>query len=572
MLPALLVLGLAVGVQPVVPRESAATATPTASQGYLPADGAVRWIRENPGDGVWQVTAARREAPKAYAMVSLRARTQLAELGRSQDTAGQWLVIDALRPDVAGALVTFSYDLTPTGPALVAVESSQSWSVFQPGLPMLDDRLLAGQTVSWQGGMSISGDRGMPSYTGEATAEVNAETVDGRPECRRVVATITVSGSVSRTGTTWCSGDEPGWAGSSDGNGYGFDIAADRPASAPDLSANPAPAALAGRSRKVRTFRGVGGVLLEYVTPTASQLMRVRDRVVLVDINGDMEGWAPLEEQDPAYSDYYLAWRARPGSAVRAIAQQGDLVFVGTTAGRLLAYDFAGRVVWETQLEDAAVNVQPWGDHVLVTDADGGVQILDGATGAESWSTERDNLIGAPMLTTQPAPGLLGLQTPFGIEVIDIETLRSWTARVDERGSQAGLTSGLLVVRQGNWLVARDAATGTERWTLLIPPRTRMAIAPNSLVLSSPDVVTGLAPDGSIRWTAPPTGSVLTGNAGTLLVYSNGLLFQGADGATRWTFAADLRAPVTGSIALTARGVIVLHRDASFGTQWWEYA
>lgn len=569
-LPVALLLGLVVGVAAIVP----APPVPTPVERHLPADGAVRWIGENAGDGVWQVTAARREAAVAHAMVSLRARTQLRELGLTARPAGRWLVVDALRPDVTGALVSFSYQLTGTGAALVAVEGSQSWSVFHPGLPMLDDRLLAGGTVHWQGGLSISGDRGMPAFTGPAEAEVRGEAVAGSPDCRRIVATIRTAGSSSETGTTWCAGSNPGWAGSSDGNGYGFDRPSGRPAiPTPDLTPAVDLAPSNGRAKQVRTFRGVGGVLLQYHAPTASQVLRLRDQVVLVDINGDLQVWGPLEAQDPQFSDYFLLWRGRPGSAVRAITQLGDLLVVGTTAGRLIAYTRTGWVLWEVDLDDAATNLRAWDDQLLVTDADGGVQLLDALTGRSRWTAERDNLVGQPTATTRGGRGFVGLQTPFGVEVVDLARDTSWTARVETRESQAGLTGGALVVRQGNWLVARDVATGEERWTRLVPPRTRMVFTATALVLHSPESVTGIGPDGTTLWSAPATGGVLVDAAGTVLVYGNGLLFRGANGSEqRWALRSDLRPPVTGSFAVTARGVLALHRDSEFATQWWEYS
>jgi len=83
-----------------------------------------------------------------------------------------------------------------------------------------------------------------------------------------------------------------------------------------------------------------------------------------------------------------LSWNARPGGTPTASATMGGITLVANTERQLVAYNEAGRWLWQTPTTDIVVAPPVrMGDQAIVAGLDGSVAAVDLATGAIRWTT-----------------------------------------------------------------------------------------------------------------------------------------------------------------------------------------
>lgn len=100
-----------------------------------------------------------------------------------------------------------------------------------------------------------------------------------------------------------------------------------------------------------------------------------------------------------------LLWRIDSGQRISAGVGAGDnLVLVGTDKGQVLAYDFAGKPLWQAQVSSAVLSApQTAAGIVVVRSADNRIFGLDARDGSRKWFYQRP----MPPLTLRSYAGVL---------------------------------------------------------------------------------------------------------------------------------------------------------------------
>lgn len=541
---------------------------------YLPTGPQAELMPDRRDGQVWQTGQSVREAAVALAEFSRPVKESLAPAAAARQ--GNWLVVDGMRSDRGGGVTTLAYGLGDDTASLLAVESNAGWTTFTPGLPMLSPGLLTADPVTWEGRVA----RPETADGSAANATIRASVEAAPAGCRIVLAELSVSGSSSSFSTVWCSGEVRGWAGwSSDGptGQRGFARSAAPPSTPPTTMSleTPDTPALTGKSvKRMRFFRPVGGPLYEFEILTSAQTARAGRTVVVADTEGSVTGWWPLDEAEPANSDYGMLWRARPGGSIRGLAAVGDLVVVGTTARKVTAITPAGVQLWQVEVPDAVTAVLAWGQRVLVADASGQLRLLDPRTGEEQWarttgSLDRPPVVGGPDGQEEGTVAYLSENT---LHVLDLATgAERWSSAAKLRSVEMAVAGDLVIVRDGSWLVARSRADGAYRWS--------RSVAAASLIVGRADLIMVFADsgaeaigiDGGSLWSSPPAATARVTQDAVVLCFADRMEARLTDGSTRaWTYP-DGYGPPDPVPVRAERGMVALQRDSS-RTTWWEYA
>lgn len=546
-----------------IPIARSATA-PAGLADYLPAQPTESLMADALGGGTWQTGQA---VVGGHGLIELSAPIREA-IGPVDTTRSRWLLLDGMSPDRNGGFATVIFrvgaEITWDG-----FESNQGWAAFRPGLPALTEDLLAGRSARWSGTISRAGVE--PT---SADAEISLEP-DPEPGCVATQAAIRLSsgGVPSLTyRSRWCSGAEAGVAGWSAGvtsPAIGFErrpgVAA--PAERYDLAA-PAPPGLRGTQvDQVRFFRQLGRNLQQYEILTGSFVARAGATVAIADSEGTVTGWQPLTRAEAGYADYGVLWRARPGGSVRGLVSVGDLTVVGTTSRRIVAYQPTGAVLWSRQVDDAVTAVVAGDAAVVVTVANGDLLTLDPRSGESRWQHRTSPLDRAPVV----GGDTVAVVTADGVEIRDLGdgTLR-WSAASERRVTEVAVADGLVAIRHGGWLIARDAETGRVRWDRAVSPNALLAGAPTSVTAFASAGTESYDLNGRRRWTAPAASAADGAGTTTVLSLADRLEARGDDGTvTTWPWPAGYAEPST-QPAIVSGGVLTLHRSTT-RTTWWQY-
>lgn len=103
--------------------------------------------------------------------------------------------------------------------------------------------------------------------------------------------------------------------------------------------------------------------------------------------------------------DGQQAWLVNVGEAISGgVGSGGGLVLVGTSRGRVLAYDVSGKLVWESQLSSEILSPPRYFDgKVIVRSGDSHIYGLDAADGMRKWVYERK----VPALSLRSSAGIV---------------------------------------------------------------------------------------------------------------------------------------------------------------------
>jgi len=125
--------------------------------------------------------------------------------------------------------------------------------------------------------------------------------------------------------------------------------------------------------------------------------LMVREHIIVADDQGSIVALHPDTGE--------IQWSTDIHSPVyTSVASEGDMLYIPTTRGRLVALDgISGTVQWEMVLPDTTVRLSSPavdGDIVIVGGSDGNIRALSPSTGETVWIFEAaDALTAAPLLT-----------------------------------------------------------------------------------------------------------------------------------------------------------------------------
>lgn len=423
---------------------------------------------------------------------------------------------------------------------------------FRPGMLMLPSGVRDGQEWSVAGtaygGTPTTLDDQSP-YSAEFRASAAG---DG---CVAVTGTIRLGGGTdpasSSSTTTWCAG-----------RGITATTLGDDTASAvnrwPVWSgrtpiADPVPLTITARGGLER--RDLTGLPPMALSPRVAPVVLPGELVVFANnIGGDLvaRGW------DDGQVD--ARWAAHPGGAITGLLAVDRVVLAATAERRLVAYGSEGEFLWQADLPDAT-GAPPvrLSNLAVVTTLDGGVSAYDAATGALVWRHQVPNEIRQPpsvsgdVVTVMDQAGNLRSYRADGAEVhsLELDQPESFTVaaglavvasrtdgfvrgyRLDD-GSLAWRTSvpgarnsihalaDVVVVRQGEGLLALHSGDGTRAWEVGLRPTTIAAVGDQLLVSDRTNLLLFDA-TGAQRASWPTQESDLDSGTQTFLTTDAGL-------------------------------------------------
>ncbi|WP_161606291.1 PQQ-binding-like beta-propeller repeat protein [Microlunatus speluncae] len=538
---------------------------------YLPAGDPVSIMIDTSDGRPWQANQGLREPLAGAAELSAPLRRAI---GTTTEADGSWLMVDAIRPDQDGRVLRLGYQLTDRI-VLRAAEDSAGWAVFRPGLPLLSAELIDGGTLRWDGTVTARSATGAGSADDPAprpaAAVISARPSETLPSCLTVSAELTLDRTPAMLGATWCTGADAGWAGALAPSHALERSPGAAPEHRPELTLDPAkpPRLDAARFARVRLLGRLAGRWQEQPARTASRLASAGSTLVVADVDGTVSGWTPTGDATAEESYYGLRWRVRPGGSVRGLATIGDVTVVGTTARTVSGYASDGWRLWQRSLEDAVVDVAAVGDRVLTTDASGELRLLDGRTGAVRWTVDGGDLPWSPVVG--PAGRTIAYLDGDTVHVLDAGSGReSWTAAVDEDSAELALADDLVVIKVGNWLIARSAADGRTVWTSEVAAGALLAGGVDEILIFGEESTRALDLTGRERWTTGAASSARRVGPAVALTMPDGIEVRRPNGSsTRWPYPDGFAEPDP-ALVVTPSGLVAVQRGPG-GDVWWEY-
>lgn len=193
-----------------------------------------------------------------------------------------------------------------------------------------------------------------------------------------------------------------------------------------------------------------------------------------------------------------------PGGDVTAVGAVGELLVLGTTQRRVVAYTADGVRRWSAPIGDVLVAPPIAGADgtVLVAGLDGRVRSLDAATGEEEWSAaasadgiQQLTSLGGQAIALDRAGRIVALSAADG-------AIR-WS-REEEHVDTLSAAGDAVYVARDNGLLRLDAATGAPVWSALIGTGADAIAVLGStvVVLSWSDVQAFDAATGALVWRA----------------------------------------------------------------------
>lgn len=399
---------------------------------------------------------------------------------------------------------------------VVAGDGRQARTFEPPALALPAD-VAAGREWSSEGTVLDADDERRP--LGDYRWQARADTSPAGPGCLDVATTLQVGQQVTRDVRTWCPGrgvvaqQLPGEA---------WTEAAGPPAGllAPPGAEQPAGREWdpAGWSVQPRPLRRAGLALpVVAVLPPAP----TGSGMVLAPTSG---GDLLAARRGPEW--LLEEWSAHPGGTVTAFGRFGEVTVAATTLRRLVGYDDTGLRRWQLELEDvvARTPVRLDATGVVVAEQSGGLTALDVTTGAVRWRAAggadvrvAPQLCGDLVLTLDATPRLVARDAATGEQ--------RWESRLAEHADVLACDATTVVVTDSEFDWHGFAvADGAPRWTVRGPAAVHHAVvAQETVVLSSSTGVQARSTaDGALRWQHPVAASALVAGGGHVALVGDG--------------------------------------------------
>ena len=168
---------------------------------------------------------------------------------------------------------------------------------------------------------------------------------------------------------------------------------------------------------------------------------------------------------NPAVSSQVL-WMQHPGGQILGIAQDDERIYTTTSRRELLAFDRAGRLLWQRPLPDAAVgSPTTLGGVVAIALLDGSLRAFDAATGDDAWQARLSDVVTESPIST--GDHLVVADSAGYVLAVDAQGDEEWTTSLD------GVDSPLSPLADGSILLPQETGNltlldpdGSERWTV----------------------------------------------------------------------------------------------------------
>ncbi len=506
-----------------------------------PATGAARWL---PPDGTRFAFAAGEEA---YA--TEWARPSLLSLMQSNSpTFSTWAGITDMPWDEASYLRVASHQLDArasaevTGEDLWVIDDRGGWTVaesasgtldtiWEPGRLDLPADLAAGNTWTSEGAVAFrTPDQEWSSTDYRADYRAQAPTDPGERlrGCVVVAMTIVINQQELPSERTWCPGS--GVIASHDGEN------AWQPSDAlPRLSPVDPPAFDWSRADELQFTDRVHsqpGAGITSLSPISAPAVLPDGSLVFANqVVPDLIALDSAEDPPP------VRWVARPGGTLTSTASFAGITVVTNGRRELVAYGPEGQWLWQARLTDLT-RVPPvrfGADTVVVVTLDGGVTGYDLVTGEERWRAT----MGTEIRRTPLAAGdrLLVADAGGALSSFDRQGNEQWTVdagRVAALAVSDGPAPVVAVGRSDSYVVrGYSLADGSQVWRSRIKQDAHGLVSlGDRFVLRDDDYLLGIdAASGAELWAQPLRSRTAIGGGERVLVLTGkSLLLLDADG------------------------------------------
>jgi outer membrane protein assembly factor BamB len=414
---------------------------------------------------------------------------------------------------------------------------------FKPGLIEVPADVHPGQTWTQSG---KAGARLDIDYTSSGTAATAADAAQARRGCLsivgRLVQTDPSSGESQATETrsTWCPGQgEVARTSERSGASISWTSDAALPPPPPGLSLT-APLAWSTPAswelHEVPASRHVDGFDAEILATSFMAPLVVGADLLVAPVTTGNDLVALHRTEDGAA--WHVLWRAHPGGRILAASSVGDVSLTWTVDRRVVAYDPRGRRLWDRTGDDvlAAAPVAMAGGGLVLTWADGRVDLLDTVTGSLRWSHRPGAEINQAAAVSDK--GVAVVDRLHHVTMLDGPTGATlWEDDASVSGVLAA-SGSTVVLPDDDGLRGVDATTGALRWR---GPRLSTYLRPQNvgglIIFPTADKTVAVdATTGAARWETQPFHHVLSD--GTHVVAVDGadmvLLDPGGRTVRRW--------------------------------------
>ncbi len=522
---------------------------------FLPSRARTSVHLDRQGRGSWQVTQGPLGGADGWAELSAPARRLL-----STAPDADWWTVDLLQQGQPQPNTSIDFEVSQGRVLLRAITSSARSLVFDPGVPVLSADQSGGAEVRWTGRLARDRDAAV-------AAEARLVTAFETPRAGCVQSSVTIGADTEVFG--FCPGAGlVAWASVPTGTGFTEAVAA-RPAAIP--TGTPAPAALRGEApRPMLFFRNGSGVYQPQLAPSGSRAIWAGDRLVIADTAGRLTAWlpSPAQRAEPE-SLYTQRWRSQPGGSIRGLAASDGRIVAGTTEREVVGYDADGWEQWRHPLPDAVSQLTARNGIVLALDAGGLLRALTISGGETRW--EADGV--SDLLGVGGDPATITVARDDEVAVLDLGTGEElWSVQAGSSQPQAAPFGDAVAMLTGNWLVARDRATGAVRWQRAVANDSLLYSLDASLLLSEPRAATVLDPSGAASWrsTEAPVVVPVAASGQLIGVTDAGLLLAGPGAPdVSWRYPDGARRPEIAPVR-GGRGVIAMQLVGD-NFRWLEY-
>lgn len=522
---------------------------------FLPSRAGTSVHLDRQGRGSWQVTQGPLGGADGWAELSAPARRLLSTAPDSD-----WWTVDLLQHGQPQPNTSIDFEVSQGRVLLRAITSSARSVVFDPGVPVLSADQSGGAEVRWTGRLARDRDAAV-------AAEARLVTASETPRAGCVQSSVTIGADAEVFG--FCPGAGlVAWASVPAGTGFTEAVAA-RPAAIP--TGTPVPAALRGEApRPMLFFRNGSGVYQPQLAPSGSRAIWAGDRLVIADTAGRLTAWlpSPAQRSEPE-SLYTQRWRSQPGGSIRGLAASDGRIVAGTTEREVVGYDADGWERWRHPLPDAVSRLTARNGIVLALDAGGLLRALRVTGGETLWETDGVS----DLLGVGGDPATVTVARDDEVAVLDLGTGEElWSVQAGSSQPQAAPFGDAVATLTGNWLVARDRATGAVRWQRAVANDSLLYSLDASLLLSEPRAATVLDPFGAALWrsTEAPVVVPVAASGQLIGVTDAGLLLAGPGAPdVSWRYPDGARRPEIAPVR-GGRGVIAMQLVGD-NFRWLEY-
>lgn len=478
----------------------------------------------------------------------------------ADETNGRhWLRLSRVNRGPSGYLdrADTLYALDATGLVGHVNDNGDRYVSFRPGLLELPADVHAGSTWQSSGtmfsGKNISVDGSVP-YAYAASAQP----ASSFPGCLTVIGRLTLGTQAIDSSTTWCPGRGIVAETDSDGSRVAVDAFpawADPRATAATTGEAPA------RSLAAASLVTVPSVTLPLTPePASPPTFGLRAGVVASRTSPDVIGFRV------APTGITRAWRAAPGGIAFVQGTFGDVTVVGTTAGRLVAFDADGQRLWQADTTEVPIRhpfVRLDQTTMVATFVDGRVAAYDLRTGAVRWENHVQADLQLPPVV---ADGRVIVVTP-GRDVIAYDAgsgAVQWRTEVPDAAETLAAGNGEVFVSaqvQGR-IYALDGSTGDLRWEWIDhEDRLQLIPAGGRLIVIGETSVYALDASGNRQvWRVPITGRAALAGDQLVLVGDTDVTALALDGRQvgHWPLPNRPRRPESTWVSVAADGSVMI--------------